>query len=349
MSQLMIYGAKALALGAYLAVRKLYPKCIAKGFVVKSLKNNPDTLAGLPVRELLDVQEKDIPILIATPEDTHREIVRDLKQHGFFHYTCMDSELEAKLMEAYFCDLKLFESLHFMPKGTERKTVRVYTAKSVKDRPLQNSYNFPDWIKPLWAGAALNGKKSQTDRDDTGENISEKNGNYCELTVLYWIWKNRIQEADYLGLCHYRRILDLTEEDLMRLEKNNIDAILPWPTIHEPDILEHHSRYVKESDWNAMRKALEELHPEYAKAFPEILAQPYFYNYNILIARQDVFENYCKWLFPILARTEELSSPKGCERTDRYIGYLGENLMTLYFMCHRKDLKIVHTGRTMLV
>ena len=72
------------------------------------------------------------------------------------------------------------------------------------------------------------------------------------------------------------------------------------------------------------------------------------YNYNIIIAKAAVLQEYCEWLFPILERVEELSIPKGSERADRYIGYIGENLLTLYFLYHKDRMNLVHTGRIML-
>ncbi len=97
-----------------------------------------------------------------------------------------------------------------------------------------------------------------------------------------------------------------------------------------------------------MLQALRELSPEYADALPELFRGKYFFNHNMLVAKKKVFQDYCSWLFPILERTEELSEPKGSERSDRYIGYLGENLMTLYVLYHHRDLNIVYTSRRML-
>lgn len=352
MTQVAIYGAKSMALGTCMAVTALYPEFQVYGFIVRSLEGNPHTLNGCPVYELHTLTNKNMHILIATPENLHRAIASDLEKAGFFSYTCMDSKREAVLMEMYFTKIGKFKSLHSFPQGKEKSLLCVYMAKFYKDSILQNVYEMPDWMIPIQVGAALTDQCQEEILDNCGENISHKNVNYCELTALYWIWKNKLQEqdmTDYFGLFHYRRVLDIRKEDIYCLKNNQIDVILPFPLLHAPNILEHHTRYLKEIDWKAMCRALEELQPEYAGALLEIFEQPYFYNFNILVAKKQVLYDYCSWLFPILARTEEISSPKGWERADRYIGYLGENLLTLYFMYHRNDLKIAHTGCNMLL
>lgn len=354
MLQIAIYGAKSLALGTCMAVRELYPECRVIGFIVKSLEGNPHTLAGLSVRELHTIADKNMHILIATPEDIHQPIAADLERAGFLSYTCLDSEKQAALMELYFTKIGKFRSLHSFYQGSKKACLRAYMAKFHKDNALRETYHMPNWVVPIQVGAALTDARLEDIADNQGENISSKNVNYCELTALYWMWKNELlgkkQGMDgYYGLFHYRRILDIRPADVFRLAENQIDAVLPFPLFHAPSILEHHTRYMKEGDWDAMRAALGELQPEYAKAFPEIFAQPFFYNFNIVIARAQVLDDYCSWLFPILERAEELSNPKGWERADRYIGYLGENLLTLYFMYHQHDLKIAHTGCKMLL
>lgn len=346
MEKLAIFGAKSIALGVYCAIHTLYKEYPVSCFLVSSMKDNPIMLAGLPVRELRCFSEKDTCILIAAPEDTHIRIIELLKQYGFSKYICIDSRREAALMEQYYQKTGYFAPLHEEP-----FFLCVYVAKSHKDKPLRHSYQAPDWSIPVQAGAALTDVRIADVADDMGKNISIKNENYCELTVLYWMWKNcllREYRADYYGLFHYRRSLQLDEDGLRRLKERKIDVILPYPTVHEPDIREHHARYMKEEDWESMLYALREQRPEYADAFTDIVRQPYMYNYNMLIAKADVLADYCAWLFPVLKRTEELSRPQGRERGDRYIGYLGENLLTLYFMYHRKKLNIAHTGRIML-
>ena len=44
-------------------------------------------------------------------------------------------------------------------------------------------------------------------RDNTGENISEKNPFYGEYTFHYWLWKNKLNELNdtWIGFCQYRK------------------------------------------------------------------------------------------------------------------------------------------------
>lgn len=354
---LVIYGAQAIALGTYKAIKLLYPERSVGCFLVSSLKGNPAVLGGLSVREIaeyagqLSSEEKaDTEVLIATPESVMPEIEDTLETYGFYCHVRLTSQRFAELMGYYYARTGAFMPLAALPVGFHIPEIQMYMAKFYKDKPLRSEYCPPEWMIPIQAGAVLCEERVADLWDCEGENISAKNVNYSELTALYWVWKNRLiqkaagDENEYYGLSHYRRMLELSEDDLSRLIDNDVDAVLPYPMPYEPDIEEHHKRYLADADWRALCRALEELQPEYAGTFRQILGQQHFYNYNIILARKSVLAEYCSWLFPILEQVEQLSTPKGWERQDRYIGYMGETLETLYFIHNRNRLNITHAG-----
>lgn len=374
-----VYGAGIVATGIYTAMKEIY-HVLPKAFIVSELQGNPDTIDGIPVWELSAVSaEPDAKYVIAAPQVHHKAITESLCDRGMqeSQLIYVGNQLENELMEKYYREepefktvAELFEKQGELveeprnqwnenlqngeEKGVDwRHTVLVVQAKCHVDKPLACAMKMPGYIEPLQVGAVFTQEVIATLRDNVGEQISDKNRNYCELTATYSLWKNH--QAKYKGLCHYRRIFDISEEQMQQLTSQNesediVDVILPYPSIHYPDISSQHSRYVKESDWEAMLQALEEVAPEYYQAYRnDISKQQYFYNYNMLIAKQEVFDDYCNFLFGVLQRTEELSLPKGNERADRYIGYLGENLTTIYFLKNKENLKIAHTGKLMLI
>lgn len=354
---LAIYGAQSIALGAYEAIHNICPDRKIRCFLVTRQDRNPETLHGIPVMEvggfsqsLSDQEKQSIEILIATPEPVMQEIEGTLDRVGLRCHVRLTSSGWAELMGyRYSCD-RTFVPLQALPPGYHRAELHVFMAKFHKDKPLAGRYELPEWVMPIQAGAALGGERVAGILDCDGENISAKNANYSELTVLYWIWKNRLQhpsagsEHGYYGLAHYRRVLELAGDDELRLVDNGVDVVLPYPMPYEPDIEAHHKRYLKEADWAAVQEAVRRLCPEYAEFFPKVLGQRYLYNYNIVIARRPVLEEYCSWLFPILNRLEENSVPPASERADRYIGYAAETLETLYFMFNKDRLRIAHAG-----
>ena len=354
---LAIYGAQGYALAVYEAVTTLYPKREISCFLVTHMEGNAPVLGGIPVKTVADYAaalsgegKRQVEVLIATPEQVQPVIEETLENYGFRHHRRLTFARHAELMKLFHARLGRFLPLSALPVGCRMPFIRTYMAKSHVDRPLRDSGSLPDYVFPVQAGAACCDVRVADLADNTGEHISDRNGNYCELTALYWMWKNKMdtggpadgEEGQYYGLCQYRRAFEFGEDDLLRLLDNDVDVVLPYPLPYEPDIHAHHERYIKEADWQALLQALSELQPAYAAAFPEILGQRYLYNYNVILAKKRVLREYCAWLFPVLMRTEELSVPKGSERSDRYLGYMGETLETLYFMKNADRLNVVH-------
>lgn len=133
-------------------------------------------------------------------------------------------------------------------KGTpEKPDIKIF----VSHRIDQNSETIdnPLYI-PVRCGAVYDERKNvEMLGDDTGDNISEKRMSFCELTVQYWAWKNI--EADYYGLCHYRRYLSFAskehgvDENGQVEEKSLNDGIIAKHNLNNAELI---SNYTNECD-----------------------------------------------------------------------------------------------------
>lgn len=193
---------------------------------------------------------------------------------------------------------------------------------------------------PLQVGAA--GRESLGyRRDDEGENISELNPFFCELTGLYWAWKNL--DADYLGLVHYRRYFaseGKTEDPWARiLRKEELEPLLPKIRLFVPGLRNYyietlyshygHTHYASQLD--ETRKILREMNPEDVPDYDEVLRQRGGYMFNMLIAERALFDDYCAWLFPILFELRRRIGQESEQELDAYQGRLYGRVSEILF------------------
>lgn len=350
----IIFGAQMVATSIYFALKEMYgiePVL----FCVSKQEKNPEKIDGIMVYTLDKMRTLDlnILILIATPEDYHSEIRKGLFDRGYHNIISVNAVLVNDIMKSY-CKNIAFPVFPDILTGEGnasndlRNIVSIYIAHSHFDRQLKNvgskSDIYTKCFIPIQVGCTRTDTriKNISIYDNTGDNISEKNNNYCELTATYWVARNC--QSKYVGICHYRRLFELSYEKIRYMESEKVDAVLPYPSIQYPSCLEQHKRYITEADWYACKRAIDEVAPQYSKPYERAFRERIFYNYNMVICRKEIFQEYCNFLFPVLKRTEELTSPKGWERSDRFAGYLGENLTTLFFLANRERLKYIHTG-----
>ena len=200
---------------------------------------------------------------------------------------------------------------------------------------------------PLQVGAVLS---SNTDlnwvRDDQGENISDKNRTFCELTALYWAWKNL--NADIIGLCHYRRYLGassslafhlFTEKKKQILNEAQIEMMLKGYDIILPKKRHYwietrgsqyaHAHHIE--DLQVTEQILQEKYSAYFPAWKNMLTSRSGHICNMFIMRRELLNEYCTWLFDILFETEKRLDISSYSENDRRVfGFLGERLLDVW-------------------
>ncbi len=196
-------------------------------------------------------------------------------------------------------------------------------------------------------------------RDNSGENITNKNQCFAELTAQYWVWKNDIK-SDIIGFCHYRRYFDfklkegeyfLGKERCCKYLQNNFDAqfiednlqkadiILPVPfPLKEISIRRHYSIFHDIEDLNLMKQVLLELYPEYRQAVNITLEKNEMYACNMFIMKRSLFQSYMKWLFNILEHMEPFVKIKQGYQT-RILAFLAERMLNIYVEFNQLKIK----------
>ena len=234
-----------------------------------------------------------------------------------------------------------------------------------------------DILKPIQLNCAKQKNRfPKMLRDNDGDNISDLNPMYCELTAQYWAWKNL--DADYYGFFHYRRYLSFkgkNHEDIYGnvvedyiddgfVEKYGLDEESISKTVCDADIVLPNYKNIKDmpnmgknmydqyvgsgylhiEDIHIMLDVLKEKYPDFMPYANKFMDGHMSYLNNMYIMKKEIFHNYCKWLFDILAECH-----KRIDYTDysteaiRTIGHLAErlfNIYVLYLKDNNPDLKI---------
>ncbi|MBU8586946.1 DUF4422 domain-containing protein [Priestia megaterium] len=218
-------------------------------------------------------------------------------------------------------------------------------------------YNMPksDIYLPIHVG-----RKNKMDLgyigDHTEDNISEKNSSFCELTGLYWAWKNL--DCEVIGLSHYRRYFTATGKvnsflkgnDKMQLILNEselteilsgYEAILPKKRNYYIDtVWSHYSNAHYIEDLEKTKAIIEEKYPEYISSFNTIMNQSKMHLYNMFVFKKELFDKYCEWLFDILFELEcqvDISNYDNYQK--RIFGFISERLFNVWILHNNLNVK----------
>lgn len=205
-------------------------------------------------------------------------------------------------------------------------------------------YRMPDdeMYLPVHVGAI--GKESiGYQRDDEGENISELNPYFCELTGLYWAWKNL--DAEYIGLVHYRRHFSLyphskdrwnsiLKKSELKNDLGRIKAFVPkkrWYLIET--LYSHYEHTHYKSQLDETRVIIAEKYPEYLNSFDKGVKQRWGYMFNMMIMEKGLFNEYCAWLFSILFLLRDRLGEEGLTPFhSRYYGRISEIIFNVWLL-----------------
>lgn len=234
---------------------------------------------------------------------------------------------------------------------------------------------------PIHVGKSLSDADLGIIGDDTGDNISYLNPYYCEMTAMYYVWKNI--KADYKGLCHYRRFFTFKGESLMSiiitkcaviltktyslikpsinftsvhsrflsyeksqnvineqefqfadyLKKNSVDIICTKKANLSTRNVEQHFSMLIGMKCMATLDNLMKDNQRYYQIYKKLLKGHKYTYGNMVLMKNQYFEEYCNFIFPIMQQHHALMCGTLNEINPTYsrvTGYVAEILTATY-------------------
>lgn len=199
-------------------------------------------------------------------------------------------------------------------------------------------------------------------RDDTGDNISNRNASFSEMTAIYWVWKN-VKGLDAVGFCHYRRFFDFrpslwhsTRQTSLRnqrqverhqqyfADRSAIDRHLAGGSILVacPEILPVNAgeQYIwthSAEHYLMLVNHIVERHPRYSRHISGQLREPKLYANNMFIMPWRLFEELCEFWFDCLFSIESQSRVTSAGYQARVLAFLSERILDLHFRWLRES------------
>lgn len=229
--------------------------------------------------------------------------------------------------------------------GTVSSTMTMLVAThKAAEVPSDNFY------APIHVGHARNPIDLGYLVDDLGENISQKNNSYCELTAQYWAWKNL--SSDFVGLSHYRRYFKGTQrgpnskmilsEGDARTLLGRSELVLAKPRNYMIETIESH--YVNShfgEDLEVVRDALNAVAPETVSCHDSVLRGREMSLFNMFLMSRAELHHYSEWLFAVLEECEKhIDNGSRSIYEQRTFGYLSEILLNVWKEHRSSDLRI---------
>lgn len=221
------------------------------------------------------------------------------------------------------------------------------------------TYEFPkvDCYIPIHVGKARGNNELGIQGDNTGDNISLKNGSFCELTALYWAWKNDFfSDIEYAGLVHYRRYFSgkeitlkgksIASENELLSYLENADCIVSKKRNYIIEsVYEHYKNAHFAKDMDLTKAIIAQDYADYIPAFDNVMSGKTLHLFNMFVMKKEMFYAYCEWVFDILFKLEKQVDISNYDAyQSRIFGFISERLFNVWLV--KNNIKLTEVKVT---